>query len=324
MQDSEFPTEIPVVDIAGLETGDDAVTQRVTAEIAQALETVGFFWVVNHPVDWSIVTEAREAGLRFFRSPQPIKDAVAKPNGYDPGYAPDHVGFGREDKPASVNENWAMYNASLEARQPNRWPEVDSFQEAIVGYVRAATELSELLMRPLSLALGMPADHFGSLFANPDNSLIMRYYPSSDYADGSAGIHTHSDGNFITVLPDNEVPGLEVRVGPDAWIKAPPVPQGFIVNCGSVLRVFSNDRFLAAEHRVFNTTGRERIALPVFTMPTPGVVVEPVAGAVSRETPSTYEPIAYDPTAYQHGDDLSKVIRHHKSYEVTEDRVGVS
>ena len=59
MQDSEFPTEIPVVDIAGLETGDDAVTQRVTAEIAQALETVGFFWVVNHPVDWSIVTEDR-------------------------------------------------------------------------------------------------------------------------------------------------------------------------------------------------------------------------------------------------------------------------
>jgi isopenicillin N synthase-like dioxygenase len=319
-----YPTEIPVIDIGGLESGDPAVAEHVAALVARALETVGFFWVVGHPVDWPIVTNARAAGLSFFRSPPAVKESVARDRLGGNGYAPDHAVFGREGAAVSVNENWAMTTDRFVGREPNKWPAIDGFKEAITAYFQAASTLADLLMGPLSLTLGMPKDHFSSVFRDPFNNMIMRYYPSSDYKDGSAGIHTHSDGNFITILPDNEVPGLEVRVGDDSWIKAPSVPQGFIINCGSVLRVYSNDRFLAAEHRVFNVSGRERIALPVFTMPTPGEVVAPVAGAVSTSRPSTYAPVTYDPAAYQDPDDFSGIIRHHKSYEVTDDAVGLS
>jgi isopenicillin N synthase-like dioxygenase len=320
---SSYLTEIPVVDVAGLDTGDPKVTQRVAEQLASALETVGFLWVVGHPVDWSIVTSAREAGMSFFRSPTSVKESVARDRLGGNGYAPDHVQFGRDGAPASVNENWTMTTDRFIGREPNKWPTVEGFESAIMAYFQAASGLAELLMGPLSIALGMPKDHFSSVFREPFNSMIMRYYPSSEYKDGSAGIHTHSDGNFITVLPDNEVPGLEVRVGDDSWIKAPSVPQGFIINCGSVLRVYSNDRFLAAEHRVFNVSGRERIAFPVFTMPTPGEVVTPVPGAVTAKRPTTYAPVIYDPAAYQNPDDVSGIIRHHKSYEMTDDAVGL-
>jgi isopenicillin N synthase-like dioxygenase len=105
----------------------------------------------------------------------------------------------------------------------------------------------------------------------------------------------------MTILAQNKVPGLSVRLPDGTWLDAPAPEGAFLVNGGMLLRRWTNDRFLATPHRVTNRSGRERYAIPFFMDCSFRHVMETVPSCIDAEHPARYEPITYSEfmTTYQ-------------------------
>ena len=97
----------------------------------------------------------------------------------------------------------------------------------------------------------------------------------------------------MTLLPDNEVAGLEIRPAGWDWVPAPALPGSFLVNSGDILRRWTNDRFLSTEHRVLPSVGSDRYAIPFFFDPRTDAVVACLPTCEGPDAPAKYPPIPY-------------------------------
>ena len=102
-------------------------------------------------------------------------------------------------------------------------------------------------------------------FSEPTYTLRLAHYPRQDVVeDNEFGLAPHPDTSFMTLLAQNAVPGLSIRLPNGRWLDAPSLPGSFLVNGGDLLRRWTNERFLATPHRVINRSGQERYAIPFF------------------------------------------------------------
>jgi isopenicillin N synthase-like dioxygenase len=121
--------------------------------------------------------------------------------------------------------------------------------------------------------------------------LRLSHYPGTRCEKHQFNASPHIDGDFMTVLAQAEVPGLELRTSDKKWIQAPALPGTLLVNAGEILRLWSNGRFRATLHRVLNQSGRDRYAIPFFYSPSPDTVIECVETCCDVEHPPQYRPV---------------------------------
>ncbi len=109
----------------------------------------------------------------------------------------------------------------------------------------------------LRAALELPPDYFAQAFRMPSYTLRMSHYPRQEAVeDKRFGLAPHTDTSFMTMLAQNEIPGLSIRLPNGRWLDAPALPGSILVNGGDLLRRWTNDRFLATPHRVINRSGQ--------------------------------------------------------------------
>jgi len=64
----------------------------------------------------------------------------------------------------------------------------------------------------------------------------FNFYPECPQPELVLGITPHADTSFVTVLQQDETPGLEIeRKG--QWIQVPPTADALVVNVGDLLQV---------------------------------------------------------------------------------------
>ena len=73
----QTPDYIPVIDIAGLASGDPAQTRRIADQVAQAFAGSGFCYIRNHGIAADIIEDAAREAMAFFRQPLEEKLKVA-------------------------------------------------------------------------------------------------------------------------------------------------------------------------------------------------------------------------------------------------------
>jgi isopenicillin N synthase-like dioxygenase len=155
-------------------------------------------------------------------------------------------------------------------------------------------KLAKSLLPLYATALDLPAGHFDALFAEPSYTLRMSHYPQHDApADNEFGLAPHTDTSFMTLLAQNKIPGLSIRLPTGRWVDAPAIDGAFLVNGGDLLRRWTNDRFLATPHRVANRSGKERYAIPFFFDCGAEVTMECLPTCREPGQPARYEPITY-------------------------------
>lgn len=72
---------------------------------------------------------------------------------------------------------------------------------------------------------------------------------------------------MLTVLVQNEVPGLQVKVA-EQWVDVEPVAGAIVINIGDILQIMSNDVYKSVEHRVLaNPLNDARVSVAVFMNP---------------------------------------------------------
>ena len=301
---------LPILDLAPLRAGDADGLQRLGGELHDALTRFGFFFIRNHGVPWSLVERTFDAAEQFHAQPLDAKMAMQF-NQHNIGYLPMRGATTRMNALGTVykpNANEAVFfKRDLPADHPdvvagkrfrgmNQWPQgIPGFRETVVEYSGALERLGVAMLPMFATALGMAPDFFAPKFTDPMFTLRLTHYPQQDpmTADQEWGLAPHADTSFMTILAQNKVAGLSVRLPGGEWVDAPVLEGCFLVNSGMMLRRWSNEKFLASPHRVTNRSGRERYAIPFFMDASYDALIEPVPTCVDAAHPAKYPPFTY-------------------------------
>lgn len=302
---ADAPEEIPVLDLADYRAGTPGARERLGQALRHALEEVGFYFIVNHGVSADLIAGAFEAARRFHDLPEDAKLAL-RINQHNIGFLPlrgsvtRHSKLNADNKPNLVEAFFTKRERppgtpEQPFRAPNRWPEgLPGFKDAVLAYQDALEALGKSLLPLYATALELPPDWFTAAFAEPMYTLRLAHYPRQDVvAENEFGIAPHSDTSFMTLLAQNDVPGLSIRLPNGRWIDAPPLPGSILLNGGDLLRRWTNDRFLATPHRVINRSGQERYAVPFFFDCGYDWRMTCLPTCTGPGNPPKYEPITY-------------------------------
>ncbi|MBN8291760.1 isopenicillin N synthase family oxygenase [Rhodobacter sp. NTK016B] len=277
---------IPRIDVAALFAGD----AQARAELRRGAEEVGFLTLVNTPIPAARVRDVIAAYRAFFALPLAEKGAVdmartGSNRGWgaplseqvDPGANPDYKEV--------FDMGFAVPGSTRPVHAPNLWPaRPEGFRETLEAYYAEAQALSLRLLSAIAGAIGAKEDWFDDKFEHPMALLRGNFYPERpDWAgDRDFGIGAHTDYGCLTLLANDGVPGLEVKMRNGEWQAVAAEPGGFVVNFGEMLESWSGGRIRATLHRVVGSAS-ERISVPLFFNPSPDVnVAPPGSGQVIR------------------------------------------
>lgn len=299
--------EIPLVDFTPFRTGGEAGKARVAAEIRDACETIGFFYLAGHGVDRDVIEDAFAAAADFYACPLDERmGAAATPDWYR-GYIPipplppgmQLTRNSRLYERYRLQLEWPADGLTEKAHEPifdrpNRWPAgMPAFREAGEAYLAAMLGLQGELAHAFALALELPEDRFDAFFRAPPSQLeLLHYPPLPEGVDPEiSNIVSHTDESPFTILAQDPVGGLEVKRLDGVWISAPPIAGAFTINIGDMMMWWSNGRFISNYHRVRNRAGVERYSIPYFANPDRDVVVAPLPELVGPDETPAYPPV---------------------------------
>ncbi|KAJ0089243.1 hypothetical protein Patl1_31348 [Pistacia atlantica] len=286
---------IPVIDLQNIFSNDQTLRDDTLSRISRACREWGFFQIVNHGVSHELMKNMREVWREFFKLPLETKQEYANsPDTYE-GYG-SRLGV---EKGAKLD--WSDYfflnYMPLTLRNPSKWPALPtSCRELVAEYGNEVVKLCGILMKVLSVNLGLGEDQLQNAFGGEEIGACLRvnFYPKCPQPDLTLGLSPHSDpGGMTLLLPDENVAGLQVRKG-DNWITVKPAPNAFIVNIGDQIQVLSNAIYKSVEHRVIVNSGQERVSLAFFYNPKSDKLIQPMKELVTKNRPALYEAMTYD------------------------------
>jgi len=161
---------------------------------------------------------------------------------------------------------------------PNQWPPaaaLPGFRETVEDYFAHMSEVSRQLLKIMSLALDLDETHIEKVFGvNPSPYLKLIRYPKTP--SGGQGVGVHKDSGFLTLLLQDENPGLEAQANNGRWCRVDPVPGSLVVNTGELLQLITRNYFIATPHRVVNHGDNVRYSSALFYSPDLSTVLNPL------------------------------------------------
>ncbi len=301
---------IPTIDLTPLWNNPTSGIYTIAAELKEKLAPIGFVYLTNHSISENLIAAMFTESHRFHALPLETKLKI-KQNDFFRGYVPNKASQikisteGSATKPNLVDsfaimhevpEHHPDYQAGLYFAGPNQWPEnLPGFKATICQYRDEMVKLSQQLIKAFAIALGMLPNGLDNYFIDPTYFLRLQHYPEQqiDTPDDQFGIAPHTDAGFMTILAQDSVGGLEVKLSDGSWIAAPYIPNTFVLNAGSMLPRFSNDIFRAVPHRVINRSHKARYSIPFFFDTNMHATVEVLPSCITPERPARYKPINY-------------------------------
>lgn len=291
------PPELPVIDLGPFRestSNDDVITKEqleTAAKIRRACIEHGFFYVVNHGVDKTLLDEAFSQTESLFGLPSEKKsDLSSKKSPLFRGYISltdglhtcnaDHkheVGFVDDQKESftiGAEQQRANLNATSPMHGPNQWPDkkdLPLFQRSIEAYWEAQIHLSRVIARGLAVSLDLSPSFFDPFLTDPVAQMVLLKYPpppetleKSSCVNQHPGCGEHTDCGFLTILAQT-LPGLEVQdPQTNEWKSICPLEGAFVVNLGDMAARWTNDAYRSTKHRVYNTNPNTRYSIPFF------------------------------------------------------------
>lgn len=284
---------IPVIDIAAL---DEPPALRA---IDAACRDWGFFQVTRHGIEDGALAELFRVAHAFFDQSTAVKRRILRT-------AANPWGFYDQELTKRTRDWKEVYDfgppdgADLVPQWPAGMP---GFEAAVRRYYAECERLSRRLVGAIARNLGTRPDAVLAGFGDAQTSFVrLNYYaacptPSSPSdltppADGFLGVNQHTDAGALTVLLQDDQPGLEVfRDG--RWHLVEARRDALVINIGDIVQVWSNDRYQAAVHRVVVSSSMPRYTAPFFYNPSYETSYAPLATTIDARHPARYRAIRW-------------------------------
>ncbi len=285
-------SDIPVIDISALMTGDDP--RDVVRAIDTACRESGFFCITGHGLSAERIDDLERRSRMFFALDEAAKQKISMVHAgrawrgwfalgmeLTNGVADRKEGiyFGTEPQP-----DCPRVEAGVPLHGSNLFPdEVPGLRVAVVEWMELVTKVGHAVMSGIAIGLGLPAQWFQEHLTQHPTVLfrIFNYPPSPDPAPAEQeqlrwGVAEHTDYGLLTLLLQDHTGGLQLRSG-SCWIDVPPVRGALVCNIGDMLERLTGGHYRSTPHRVLNTSRVNRLSFPLFFDPGWDVEVAPLS-----------------------------------------------
>ncbi|GMH09611.1 hypothetical protein Nepgr_011452 [Nepenthes gracilis] len=288
VQSSDASSSIPLIDLHRLQGSGRSDTIK---QIGSACRDFGFFQITNHGIPETLIDDLLRVTREFFRMPENERQKT---------YSDDPTKSVRLSTSFNVNSekvsNWRdflrLHCYPLED-YVHQWPSnPPSFRKDVSEYCTRVRGLALKLLEAISESLGLEKGFIDKAIGKHGQHMAFNYYPPCPQPELTYGLPGHADPNLITILLQDQVPGLQVFK--DAkWVAIDPIPYAFIVNIGDQMQVISNDRYKSVLHRAVVNKEEERISVPTFYCPSPDAVMQPARELIDGDHPAAYKNFTY-------------------------------
>lgn len=273
---------IPVIDIRQLKS------QATLATLDRACRDWGFFQVTNHGIEEDTIAKLNDAMHAFFIQPSVLKREISRTRDNPWGF------FDREltKNTRDWKEVYDFGRSEEDIIRP-QWPkDIPNFRYAVQNYFRACELLSYRLLAAISSNLGMSPGFLSRGFGPSHSSFLrLNYYPvCPNPGNGHLGVNHHTDAGALTLLLQDNQPGLEVFRN-NEWHLVEPRRDALVINLGDIAQVWSNDQYCASLHRVVANAKNARYSVPFFFNPEYRTNYAPVPTTISDDQPARYREI---------------------------------
>ncbi|XP_047310150.1 probable 2-oxoglutarate-dependent dioxygenase AOP1 [Impatiens glandulifera] len=282
---------IPVIDFSIENLQPDSETWMLTSKkILRALEEFGCF-VANYTKVSTYLREAMfKASKDLFELPIEIKMKNISKTPYI-GYVgqlpfiPLFEGLGIED--ATTVKGVQSFTSTM-------WPSGNQFfflrSETSLMFSRIVAELHYKVVRMVGENYGVEKE-CQTLIASTSYHLRLLNYKLPERDDQTnVGFIPHTDTTFMTILHQNHVKGLEIKIkDSEEWVFVDSSPSSFVVIAGDALMAWTNGRIKSAYHRVIMRGKEERFSVGLFTF-IKDILVKAPEKMVDEEHPLLFKP----------------------------------
>ncbi len=319
---------LPLIDISGIRTGDRHRLRVIADEIGLAARGIGFFRIIGHGIDLTLVEKTYQMAERFFALPDPIKQL------YYIGLSTNHRGYvpftEKGDYLDEVSRNYEAFDLGVDLPHddpdylagnrllgPNVWPDIAGFRQTVSAYYGQISALGRMISAALELHLGLRPGAMTDQMTKPISQLrLLHYVRQNDGIDAkSVNMGAHTDYECLTLLHTRNA-GLQVMTAEDNWIDVPVDRRVFVVNIGDMLEAWTNGQLRSTPHRVLNLLP-ERFSMPYFVAANHDTVIRPFPELVGQGGQELYEP-------FKAGDHLERMLLRDFPYLRSQCPAGVS
>ncbi|KAK0586709.1 hypothetical protein LWI29_011090 [Acer saccharum] len=279
---------IPLIDLHQL---SGPRRSHVIKQIGLACQHDGFFQVTNHGIPEEMINNIINIAREFFKLPESerLKNYSDDPSKTTRLSSSFNV---KTEKVANWRDFLRLHCYPLQD-YIQEWPSnPPSFKEHVAEYCTSVRGLILRLLEAISESLGLQRDYIDKKMTKHGQHMALNYYPPCPEPELTYGLPGHTDPNLITLLLQDDVPGLQVlRNG--KWVAVNPIPNTFIVNIGDQMQVLSNDKYRSVLHRAVVNSDKERISIPTFYCPSPDSEIGPAKELIDQHHPAVYRNFTY-------------------------------
>ncbi|KAF7827517.1 gibberellin 2-beta-dioxygenase 8-like [Senna tora] len=298
--------ELPLIDLEGLITKmcDERERQACCAAICKAACEWGFFQVVNHGIKPQLLRRMRREQVKLFDMPFEKKATCGLlNNSYRRSKLVSRWGSPTATRPNQFSWSEAFHIPLTKISEPACWGDFSSLREVINEFAAAMSRLSGLLAGILAENLGHPKEAVEGMCDASTCFLRLNHYPLCPKLLGeeeSFGLVPHTDSDFLTILYQDQVGGLQLMKD-SKWLAVTPIPDALIVNIGDLFQAWSNDEYKSVEHKVMTNNKLERYSTAYFLCPSYDTLIG------SCKEPSMYRKFTFGEYRSQIQDDVKKI-----------------